>query len=472
MRLSKLNSDVFRKSGQFGVSCPNGSEAIVHYLRSLRFSHPSSRIISVDIRNAFNCVDRIQMLKAVKQFPDLLPFFFWSYSTPSDLFFDNHCLSSSQGVRQGDPLGPFLYSLTTLPVLSWLNSLSGVSCVAYLDDTYIVIDSDVDSSDLLNQLSQKYADLGLDLNLDKTKIFATFDNFVALGSPIGDSAFEKRWLKEKCTLLFPLFKTISKLPVQAQLLFNSVCSFFQVAPQIIFPRTSFLDFFSLQTAIPYPDLLSFPVSLGGFGLADLSLICEIPNAVSLFSSNSVIPSLYSFPSPIVKLTLSTLKPILLDSDNALPKGAQKKLTRIFFSDRAEIFASSLPSNLLSVHNACQLPFSGRFLSLIPSCRDLTLQDSSLRWICRHRLLCSQDIVSCNLCSFSSVDAGHSSNCNSCSRHRTFRHDEIKNLIAEHTSFAVEFKLKLGAAYGVIDLFDPTSKLGLDVAVVGGNGHLP
>ncbi|KAL0236586.1 hypothetical protein GEMRC1_013227 [Eukaryota sp. GEM-RC1] len=152
--IAKLNSDVFRKSSQFGVSCPNGSEAIVHYLRSLRFSHPSSRIISVDIRNAFNCVDRIQMLKAVKQFPDLLPFFFLGYSTPSDLFFDNHCLSSSQGVRQGDPLGPFLYSLTTLPVLSWLNSLSGVSCVAYLDDTYIVIDSDVDSSDLLNQLSQ------------------------------------------------------------------------------------------------------------------------------------------------------------------------------------------------------------------------------------------------------------------------------------------------------------------------------
>ncbi|KAL0236595.1 hypothetical protein GEMRC1_013173 [Eukaryota sp. GEM-RC1] len=80
---------------------------------------------------------------------------FGSNFTPSDLFFDNHCLSSSQGVRQGDPLGPFLYSLTTLPVLSWLNSLSGVSCVAYLDDTYIVIDSDVDSSDLLNQLSQK-----------------------------------------------------------------------------------------------------------------------------------------------------------------------------------------------------------------------------------------------------------------------------------------------------------------------------
>ncbi|KAL0238613.1 hypothetical protein GEMRC1_013086 [Eukaryota sp. GEM-RC1] len=187
-----------------------------------------SPIISVDIRNAFNSVDRIQMLKAVKQFPDLL-LFFWSYSTPSDLFFDNHCLSSSQG----DPLGPFLYSLTTLPILSWLNSLSGVS------------------------------------------------------------------------------------------------------------------------------------------------------------------------------------------SNVLPKGAQKKLTRIFFSDRAETFTSSLPSNLLSVHNACQLPLSSRFLSLNASClTDLTLQDSSLRWICCHHLLFNQDIVSFQL--KNSVDAGPSSNCNNCSRHRTFR----------------------------------------------------
>ncbi|KAL0243281.1 hypothetical protein GEMRC1_005842 [Eukaryota sp. GEM-RC1] len=127
----------------------------------------------------------------------------------------------------------------------------------------------------------------------------------------------------------------------------------------------------------------------------------------MVSSNFVIPSLDSFPSLIVKLTLSILKSILLDSANVLLKGAQEKRTRIFFSDRAETLTSSLPSNLLSEHNACQLPFSSRFLSLIPSC----LTDNS-------------------------------SNCNSCSRHRTFRHDEIKNLIAEHTSFAVDFKLKL------------------------------
>ncbi|KAL0236589.1 hypothetical protein GEMRC1_013230 [Eukaryota sp. GEM-RC1] len=75
--VKKLNSDVFRKSGQFGVSCPNGSEAIVHYLRSLRFSHPSSRIISVDIRNAFNCVDRIQMLK--RQSNSFLIYFLFSF---------------------------------------------------------------------------------------------------------------------------------------------------------------------------------------------------------------------------------------------------------------------------------------------------------------------------------------------------------------------------------------------------------
>ncbi|KAL0243274.1 hypothetical protein GEMRC1_005835 [Eukaryota sp. GEM-RC1] len=53
----------------------------------------------------------------------------------------------------------------------------------------------------------------------------------------------------------------------------------------------------------------------------------------------------------------------------------------------------------------------------------------------------------------------------------FRHGEIKFIITQHTSLAVEFKLELCAAHGVIDLFDPNSKLGLSVAVVGRNGHL-
>ncbi|KAL0240267.1 hypothetical protein GEMRC1_004935 [Eukaryota sp. GEM-RC1] len=98
-----------------------------------------------------------------------------------------------------------------------------------------------------------------------------------------------------------------------------------------------------------------------------------------------------------------------------------------------------------------------FLSLIPSCRDLTLQDSSLRWICRHRLLCSQDIVSCNLCSFLRLMLVTAQIVTAVLVIVLL--DMTRSRISlPNTSFAVEFKLKLGAAYGVIDLFDPTSKL--------------
>ncbi|KAL0242741.1 hypothetical protein GEMRC1_005304 [Eukaryota sp. GEM-RC1] len=96
------------------------------------------KIIYVDVKNVFNCLDRSKMFSA-------------SYQFASDLHFEDSVISSSQGIRQGDPLGPFLYSLTTLPILSWLNFLPGTSCVAYVDDTYIIIDDSVDADDLLSQ---------------------------------------------------------------------------------------------------------------------------------------------------------------------------------------------------------------------------------------------------------------------------------------------------------------------------------
>ncbi|KAL0236590.1 hypothetical protein GEMRC1_013231 [Eukaryota sp. GEM-RC1] len=149
------------------------------------------------------------------------------------------------------------------------------------------------------------------------------------------------------------------------------------------------------------------------------------------------------------------------------RGAQKKLTRIFFSDRAEIFASSLPSNLLSVHNACQLPFLVVFFLLFllvetllfktpPSdgfavivffvVRTLFLVIFAL--FLRLMLVTAQIVTTVLVIVL--LDMTRS-----------------RNLITEHTSFAVEFKLKLGAAYGVIDLFDPHLNSGLDVAVVRG-----
>ena len=53
------------------------------------------------------------MLGAVEQrIPILLPFVHFSYNSSSLLFWGNKVLESSEGVQQGDPLGPLLFCLS------------------------------------------------------------------------------------------------------------------------------------------------------------------------------------------------------------------------------------------------------------------------------------------------------------------------------------------------------------------------
>ena len=95
---------------QVGVATRGGSEAVVHAVRKLaaEFGDDPDRImLKVDFSNAFNMVDRTEMLKQThEKLPGIYKWTEFCYAQPAHLFFGEELLLSMAGVQQGDPLGP------------------------------------------------------------------------------------------------------------------------------------------------------------------------------------------------------------------------------------------------------------------------------------------------------------------------------------------------------------------------------
>ena len=107
---------------QLGVGVSGGCEAIIHNLQHLleQSDHPVAAL-AVDFKNAFNTISRQTVLESLYAQPTLNTLWRlvdFAYSQPSDLLIKNGDgklypgITSSQGVRQGDPLSSLLFILT------------------------------------------------------------------------------------------------------------------------------------------------------------------------------------------------------------------------------------------------------------------------------------------------------------------------------------------------------------------------
>ena len=150
----------------FGVSL--GVDAAVHaarvYLQDLQ---SDQAIIKVDFKNAFNSIRRDKILLAVEEFiPALLPFVHSAYREPSSLLWGKEVVQSSEGVQQGDPLGPLLFCLSIHKLCLKLKS---ELAVFYLDDgTLGGCWEDVIND--LQLIEEEASSLGLQLNRSKTEL--------------------------------------------------------------------------------------------------------------------------------------------------------------------------------------------------------------------------------------------------------------------------------------------------------------
>ena len=96
---------------QLGYGVRRGSEAAEHAVSQYMKNLGLHCVLKLDFQNAFNSLRRDKMLEAVQNFsPSLFPLVHSAYSSPSTLFWEDKTIQSAEGMQQGDPLGPLLYS--------------------------------------------------------------------------------------------------------------------------------------------------------------------------------------------------------------------------------------------------------------------------------------------------------------------------------------------------------------------------
>ena len=127
---------------QYGVCTPGGSEMMTHLVQLCLQQHPDWVALKLDARNAFNTTSRQPILSEValhfpKLFPSISKCYVQSLQLTTRLNLSTCYITSAEGVQQGDPLGPFLFSLALHPILTKANIHNGntltlfeVSCAA------------------------------------------------------------------------------------------------------------------------------------------------------------------------------------------------------------------------------------------------------------------------------------------------------------------------------------------------------
>ena len=233
--------------------------------------------------------------------PEIFPFIFACYSAPSTLFFRDTTTLSAEGVQQGDPLGPLLFSLVIHPLILQLRSELRIF---YLDDGTLGGPEEEVLRDF--QFIEREAEyLGLNLNRSKTELICAeqagrkildtaptlckvpLEQAVILRSPIGQRDSSDTSLADKTQALKTMGARLSHFSkhdaitlLRYSIAIPKVLYLLRTAPCFQSPLLKFFDLElrSCLSAILNVDLVdnsawtqaTLPIGFGGIGVRKTS----------------------------------------------------------------------------------------------------------------------------------------------------------------------------------------------------------
>ena len=432
----------FRSSGdlapcQLGVGTAGGVEPIVWKVQKAVDSNQTGAFIFLDLANAFNTIDRRHLATAIAAHnPRLLRAARWAYGSASPLLMRSdtgqieQLLLSSQGVRQGDPLGPLFFSYGyrgRLDRLAELLAPTKAEFSAYLDDTVVWVPYDDQSS--LTMLEQAKLvllsieadfrdspDDGLTLNMAKCHISTTAQIQEAgvnlLGTAVGTVAYRETFLRRKVETLLRKIRQVLRLPKQAAFLLLREC----VAPTLLHllrcldstdldeqwqrATAALQDAARSLAAVPLLDeaaraLINLPFRHGGFGLPDYGFIQPHARVASSELVEEFEAFLDIFHHPPTREDLLSMR---------VPSGLRQA-----YKELAESVMEGLEDHrrIAMVENASQL--GSAWARMIPIYPARVLTDRQISSGLGNRLLISSETAD---------------QCNSCHQPALFQHGDV------------------------------------------------
>ena len=230
---------------QYGVQTPGGTEPVIRAVEHVyqgELQH-YQQVTALDFSNAYNTLRRRCIGEAMRRwYGPLYRLTRWAYGQAAPLVVAGPRepdgeeratveLHSSEGVRQGDPLAPLLFSAGICPYLEQLKAALGPEhlVLAYLDDVFILSKAEGDVVQVAEHVAAESGN-GLRLNVAKSHVY-TREQLASGGMPIlgtvvgGEAArraFADKMAAELAGSVHRLFQ-LTELPRQDVLLLLVHC---------------------------------------------------------------------------------------------------------------------------------------------------------------------------------------------------------------------------------------------------------